>query len=169
MHARTHGRLVGFGAGLLIASALGATTGGAATVLYPGRTVQVEQTLADPTDLWVTPEDLTRVNDFVLKPEGACLDDLCIPVNQTEDNDIVVTRDGQRWFSLTAFARELDQAFVVDSDQRVWSFAAVPATRSKFLEAALAPDFELPDREGRPVRLSDFHGKKVLLLTWASW
>ena len=33
----------------------------------------------------------------------------------------------------------------------------------------LAPDFELPARDGRPVRLSDFRAKKVLLLTWASW
>ncbi len=33
----------------------------------------------------------------------------------------------------------------------------------------LAPDFALPDREGRTVRLSDFRGKRVLLLTWASW
>ena len=27
----------------------------------------------------------------------------------------------------------------------------------------------LEDREGKTVRLQDFRGKKVLLLTWASW
>ena len=32
-----------------------------------------------------------------------------------------------------------------------------------------APDFTLPDRNGKPVKLSQFRGKKVLLLTWASW
>ena len=32
-----------------------------------------------------------------------------------------------------------------------------------------APDFELKDRDGNVVRLSDFRGKKVLLVTWASW
>ena len=32
------------------------------------------------------------------------------------------------------------------------------------------PNFTLPDiRTGRPVSLSDFHGKKVLLLHFASW
>jgi peroxiredoxin len=33
----------------------------------------------------------------------------------------------------------------------------------------MAPDFSVPDRKGRPVRLSQFLGKKVLLVTWASW
>ena len=32
-----------------------------------------------------------------------------------------------------------------------------------------APDFALPDRNGKIVRLSDFRGKKVVLVTWASW
>ena len=32
------------------------------------------------------------------------------------------------------------------------------------------PNFTLPDiRTGKPVSLSDFHGKKVLLLHFASW
>lgn len=33
----------------------------------------------------------------------------------------------------------------------------------------LAPDFVLPDYEGRAVRLSDFRGKAVLLNFWATW
>ncbi|MBS0030847.1 redoxin domain-containing protein [Chitinophaga sp. 22321] len=32
-----------------------------------------------------------------------------------------------------------------------------------------APDFEVPDMNGKPVRLSDFKGKTVLLDFWASW
>lgn len=34
---------------------------------------------------------------------------------------------------------------------------------------AMAPDFEQPDTAGRPVRLSSFRGKYVLLDFWASW
>lgn len=32
-----------------------------------------------------------------------------------------------------------------------------------------APDFEVPDMNGKPVRLSDFKGKTVLLDFWGSW
>mgnify|MGYP000533657308 FL=1 len=45
----------------------------------------------------------------------------------------------------------------------------MPVKRQSFIRGGMAPDFELNDREGNPVRLSDFRGKKVLLLTWASW
>ena len=45
---------------------------GSATVLYKDRVVEVARTLADPNDLSGSPEDLPRINDFILKPEGAC-------------------------------------------------------------------------------------------------
>ena len=32
-----------------------------------------------------------------------------------------------------------------------------------------APDFELPSHNDRKVKLSDFRGKKVLLIQFASW
>ena len=32
-----------------------------------------------------------------------------------------------------------------------------------------APDFELPDIDGRRHKLSDYRGQRVLLLGWASW
>ena len=140
-----------------------------ATVLYDDRVVLVEQTLAAPNDLWVTPEDLTRINGFEIKPQGVCLDELCIPLRQDEDSDLFVTRRGQAWFNMTQLAERLDQAFVVDQEHRVWSFGELPVKRTAFLESAQAPDFTLQDRDGNDVRLSDFLGKKVLIVTWASW
>lgn len=139
------------------------------TVLYLDRVVELDSTLPDVSDLWVSPEDLTRINDFVLKPEGACLDEICIPVNQDADSDIVVERDGATWFSVTAFAERVSQQYVVDRDTDTWSFGAIPVTRSSFVQLAQAPDFTLPDREGNPVSLSDFAGRKVMILSWASW
>ena len=32
-----------------------------------------------------------------------------------------------------------------------------------------APDFELRSLDGRPVKLSDYRGKKTVLFMWASW
>jgi hypothetical protein len=140
-----------------------------ATVLYRERVVQLDRTLPDPDDLWVLPQDLPRVNDFELKPEGACLADLCVPVRQDRDSDLFVRRSGQGWFNVTELARKLQQAFVVDHDHHVWSFGTIPVARNSFLESAVAPDFALPNREGTLVKLSDFRGKKVLIVTWASW
>ena len=51
----------------------------------------------------------------------------------------------------------------------MWSFGELPVKRTAFLESARAPDFTLQDRDGNDVRLSDFLGKKVLIVTWASW
>ena len=143
--------------------------GGRATVLYQDRTVELVRTLDDPNDLWVVPDDLPRVNDFVLKPEGACLAELCVPVRQDRDSELFVTRAGQGWFNVTELARRLQQSFVADHEHAVWSFGNIPVTRNAFLQSAMAPDFALPDREGKLVRLSDFRGKKVLVITWASW
>ena len=41
--------------------------------------------------------------------------------------------------------------------------------RGAFLESRIAPDFAIPNRTGKIVHLSDFRGRKVLLVTWASW
>ncbi len=139
------------------------------TVLFDDTVVQVDQTLADPNDLWVLPADLTRINRFELKPEGACLDTFCMPVRQDVDSAMFVTRAGQGWFNVTELARQLQQAYSVDHDRAVWSFGQIPQTRQSFLLSAIAPDFTLADRQGNPVSLSDFRGKKVLLVTWASW
>jgi hypothetical protein len=153
------------GALVMIAS----VTAQAATVVAGGEAFAIETTLPDVRHLWVTPEDFTRINGFVLKPEGACLDDLCIPLRQDRDGDLFVTREGQPWLNATAFADKVQQAYVVDREAGVWSFGQAPAVRKAFLESAMAPDFALTDRDGNVVRLSDFRGKKVLIITWASW
>ena len=139
------------------------------TVLHNGTTIRVDDTLPDPDDLWTSPGDLTRINGFVLKPEGACLDELCIPIRQDRDSDLLITRGGRKWFNVTELARKLEQPFKADHDTRVWSFGQIPLKREAFATGGVAPDFAMKDRKGNTVRLSDFRGKKVLLLTWASW
>ena len=158
--------LIGMAAAVLLPAAAGAEP---VTVLFDDRVTEVERTLPDADDLWVLPADLPRVNGFELKPEGACLEELCVPVRQDRDSELFVTRRGEGWFNVTGLARGLQQAYAVDHEHGVWSLGQIPVTRTRFLDAAVAPDFELPNREGELVRLSDFRGKKVLVVTWASW
>ena len=139
---------------------------GNATVLCGGKSIELTP-LLDDSGLWVTPEDLTRVNGFELKPEGACFEELCIPLK--DDSPLLKEQDGQVWFDLVGFAEWLQQPFVADTDHRVWSFGEVPAKRDSMLANAMAPEFELLDRQGKVVRMSDFKGKKALIITWSSW
>ena len=112
---------------------------------------------------------LPAASGFELKPEGACLDDICVPVKQDRDSEIYLTRGDANWFNVTELARRLDQSYVHDHEDAVWSFGPVPATRNRFVNDHVAPDFTLADQQGNPVTLSAHKNKKVLLLTWASW
>ena len=139
-----------------------------AVVLYDDRSIALTDTGVDPAQspdaLWVRKTDLPRINEFELKPQGACRADVCIPVEKS------MARGA--YFNLTAFARKVGQTVVADRDARVWSFGEIPLVSGQFVDSRVAPDFEVPLSEpgsGRPVRLSDFRGKKVLVLTWASW
>jgi len=169
MNLNWEGKFLGGSLITLLAMSANLAMAQGATVLYKERVVEISETLPDASELWVKPEDLTRINDFELKPQGACLADLCVPVLQDRDSDMYVTRRGQGWFNVTGPADKLQQAWVADYDDGVFSFGVMPLERQSFFRGGVAPDFELPDRDGNIVRLSDFKGKKVLLLTWASW
>ena len=154
----------------LFVSALLAMAGAhAVTVVTRDGAVEVAATLADPTDLWVTKADLPAVNGFELKPEGACLDEICVPIRQSEDSDIFVTRQGLGWVNVSELARRIQQAVVADYDSQTYSLGEIPVQRQSFVRDGLAPDFELTDWRGETHKLSDFKGKKIMLLSWASW
>ena len=137
---------------------------GSTTVLYQGKAITLSETGAGD-GLLIRPDDLTRVNGFELKPEGACYGDLCIPMK----GDLLVEQDGKQWFDLTAFAELLGQPYVADHEADVWSFADIPAQRDRMMVDAMAPEFEVTDRQGNVVRRADLKGKKALIVTWSSW
>ena len=141
----------------------------ATTVVSLDGVAEVSEVLADPNDLWVTKADLPDVNGFELKPEGACLDEICIPIRQSEDSELYVTRQGKGWVNVTGLARILKQPVVADYDTQTFSLGAIPVQRTSFVRDAVAPDFELKDWQGNTYGLSDFKGKKIMLLSWASW
>ncbi len=137
------------------------------TVLARESTLNIEQALIDGEDLLVPTDNVHAITGFELKPQGLCAGDACIPI--PSDVPWLSDRDGATYFNVTRFARKVDQVFAVDPEEKVWSFTAVPRVQTAPLLAGEAPDFALPNREGKIVHLTDFRGKKVLLLTWASW
>ena len=137
------------------------------TVLFNEATVEIEKALVDGEQLWVTADDVSQINGFDPKPEGFCAADVCIPIPKSAEWRI--QHYGREYFNVSRFAAKVDQAVAADAAQGTWSFGMVPVSGSSPLPSGVAPDFELPDREGNLVKLSDFRGKKVLILTWASW
>lgn len=141
----------------------------AATVLFDDRATPLTTVRPNPKDapkndasLWIRKRDLPRVNGFEVKPQGACRADICIPIPKD-----MIRGDA---FNLTAFAAKVGEAVVSDADARVWSFGEIQALRGAGgLQSRIAPDVTIPDRRGHPVSLKAFRGKKVLLVTWASW
>jgi hypothetical protein len=156
MNRRTF--LLATGATAVLSDAARAATTGT-TVLYGDRSITLDKIQPDPKELWVRKSDLPKINDFEVKPQGACREDLCIPIG----------KDLQRgeWFNLTGFARKINQTVVNDS--QVYSFGEIPVLRGSFTGSRIAPDFAVPDRKGKVVHLNDFRDKKVLVVTWASW
>ncbi len=137
---------------------------GSTTVLYQGNNITLGET-GEGDGLLIRPQDLPRVNGFELKPEGACYQDRCVPLNDT----LMAEQNGAQWFNLTAFADLMGQPYVADLDARVWSFAELPAKRENMMLNAMAPDFKISDRQGNVIRMADLKGKKALIVTWSSW
>ncbi len=116
-------------------------------------------------ELWLRGGDLARATGWAFKPEGFCKDAVCIPVPPARAAGFV---SGDR-YNLAALAGLLGQPVVADEAHRTWCFGAAAAERARKLKSLDAPDFSLPDLAGRMHSLADWRGKKVLLVSWASW
>jgi hypothetical protein len=138
-------------------------------VIFDGVATEVTVAAEQSKDLWVTMKDLTRATKFVVKPQGVCRDELCFPIPKNRKTEFISKRGSATWFNLSEFARLLKQPVAMDEKNGVWYFGPRPDDQNSYLESLEAPNFTLPDMNGRMRSLSDFRGKKVLLITWASW
>jgi hypothetical protein len=111
------------------------------------------------TSRLLKPADLERATGWVIKPEGACKDDRCVPLGES------VERDGL--IDLDAFANRMQMALVHDAAAGIWSLGT--ETSGRALSTAVAPEFSLPDVNGDVFELRSLRGRKVLLVAWASW
>ena len=139
------------------------------SVIYDNRTTEVAPPLSalPADDLWVTLADLKLATGFVIKPQGVCRDELCFPIPKARSSAFLSKQQSTTWFNLSEFARLLRQPIAREKD--VWYIGPRPDEQNGFISSLVAPDFKLPDMNGKSHSLSEFRGKKVLLLTWASW
>ncbi len=149
---------------------------GKQTVIYDNAATAVATppaTFKANDDLWVTLADLTRATKFVLKPQGVCRDELCFPIPKNRKTAFLRPQAKTTWFNLSEFARLLQQpvarAVAPEAEPAIWFFGPRPEVQNAFVGSLTAPAFTLPDVNGKPHSLHDFRGKKVLLITWASW
>jgi len=160
---------------IAIASLLAAATSSAATdkdraaVIYDGVPTEVTASSEASKDLWITMDDLKRATRFVVKPQGVCRDELCFPLPAKRKAEFISKRGAVTWFNLTAFAALVKQPVAHDEKNGVWYFGKREDERGTYLASREAPNFTLPDINGKMHSLADYRGKKVLLVTWASW
>ena len=132
------------------------------TLIDDGRPLAVEA-VVDGDSISLSPDALQHGLGWELKPQGLCRGDACFPVR---DRAALVRAHG---IELGAFARVLDRPFAADAEAGIAVLGASAGDRSKQLASMEAPDFTLPDLEGRLHSLRDQRGKKTLLIAWASW
>jgi hypothetical protein len=144
-----------------------------ATIVYDDAATDLASAREEAGQLWITTTDLKRATRFEVKPQGVCRDELCFPLPKAKQEAFIQKDAGQSkssltWFNMTAFAQLVHQPVAHDATLSTWYFG-LRADQRQQLSSLQAPDFTLPDLQGKLHRLSDFRGKKILLVTWASW
>jgi len=111
----------------------------------------------------VEPDALSAAVGWTLKPEGLCRDEMCVPVRDRSDIEVGDKVD------LAVAAGALDRPTLVDPESNTVVLGQPNATRRAALRDRQAPDFTLADLDGVARSLSDYAGKKRLLVAFSSW
>lgn len=131
-------------------------------LLHDGQ--QVSAPLEQHADmLLLAPSDLQALLGWEVKDNTLCRADRCLPLSFHPQ----LMQGGK--VDLAALAALQQMPLAMDESQRVLSVGDSVEERADTLLTAQAPDFSLPDASGKIHRLSDYRGKKILLVTWASW
>ena len=128
-------------------------------------TSKVDVSRAEGDGLWIERTDVENATGWTLKPEGFCKDDVCVPVPAGREAEF--TRDDR--VDVAAFWSLMSKPVASTDTGDVWFLGEGAESRNDALLSLEAPDFTLPDLDGKVHSLTDFRGKRVLLATWASW
>jgi hypothetical protein len=114
----------------------------------------------DGDRLFVSPDALRDALGWELKPEGLCRGDVCLPTQLHAD-----LVDDRGDIDVAAFARVTGRAHALDADEGVAVLGEASADRQALAADRTAPDFELPDLDGKPVALHSYDGQKRVIAT----
>ena len=137
------------------------------TVLSPSGTRTVDVVRDEAERSWIDGRALSALTGLAIKPEGLCKEDACVP--WPREGGVKRTRDGKGEYDLTAILDHVGAPLVRAEKGDVWSIGEPTLVRSALLEDGRAPEVILRDRKDGVWKLSEQRGKKVLLVTWASW
>ena len=132
------------------------------SIIEDGRTHEVEAALADGA-VRITPDSLQAAFGWELKAEGLCRGEVCLPTDGS------ATWNHSDGIDLEAFAQRLGLPLALDAEEHTACLGRSAVEHSSVLASGEAPDFSLPDLNGTHHALSDYRGKKVLLIAYASW
>ena len=132
------------------------------TVLTSDGVAEVEGDAADGSVL-VEPARLAAAIGWILKPEGLCRGDVCVPVR-----DDASVGHGDR-VDLVAVAGLLGSTCLLDDATATVAVSVAADRRRGALVGRTAPDFTLPDLEGSLHSLGELQDRKRLLVVFASW
>ena len=133
--------------------------------LLTDRAMRAVDARAEGERLWMDGATLEAATGWALKPEGLCREDACIPLPPARQAEFI---QGGR-VDAAAVWRHLDNPVLHDDAREIWVLGEGADEREATLASLVAPDFTLPDVRGRAHSLSDYRGKKVFLVSWASW
>ncbi len=132
------------------------------TVIDDGEVREVTASV-EGDNVRLAPDALQAALGWELKPQGLCKDEACVPVRDAG----MLDEDGR--IALRSVAALLGRPLAMDVEERAAALGTSAEVRTAQLQSLDAPDFTLPDLEGKPHSLSDHRGKKVLLIAYASW
>ncbi|MBI2800001.1 MAG: redoxin domain-containing protein [Gammaproteobacteria bacterium] len=134
----------------------------ATTILYDDRVTDVASAKVTGEQLWLTPAELRAVTGWKLETEGLCKEAACVRVDPQ-------WLDTAGRINLSAFAGHLGQPLTREPAHDAWAFGESVNARRDALFGLEAPNFTLPDLDGKLHSLSDYRGKKVFMYSWGSY
>jgi hypothetical protein len=129
------------------------------TVIDVGKSTAIKAELREGRVL-LAPEQLASATGWDYKPEGLCRGEVCVPARAIETDGLI---------DLEVVAATLRRPLALDVAESAAYLGESAAERGEQMSSMQAPDFTLPDLDGRTHSLSDYRGRKVLLVVYASW